>query len=91
MSLMIRNLVLAGAFAASPLLADEPTTNLTCLHALNACQEVVEAQDQAIVNLKAALAETQDKLADSKPPALPTWAAVVVGIAAGVIIGVTIK
>lgn len=57
-----------------------------CDRALNACQDVITAQDRAIINLKAHVTILEDRLAEaSKPPTVPTWML----IAGGVLIGAT--
>lgn len=59
-----------------------------CDLALTACKDVVKAQDDSITTLKASVTTLEDKLADAtKPPLLPTWAVILLGVATGVVVG----
>lgn len=70
-------------------LGTKPTA---CDLALDACLKTVQAQDNLIVDLKANNQKLVSALADAnKSPILPTWAWVVLGVAAGVAAGSALK
>lgn len=84
--------IIAQAALADDTLGPSPDKRLErCSKALYACSELVQAQDQAIVNLKAHVTELQSRLADAPPAFLPPWAAILTGVAAGLLLGVVIS
>lgn len=59
-------------------------TERACAFALDACGELVEAQDAQIESLQIQLEETHEALANTAPePLLPDWAWFAIGVAAG--------
>lgn len=60
-----------------------------CPKALQACEEVVQAQDQAIDNLKKHVIVLKRELEQEKRQT-PAWVLIVGGIAAGVILNSTL-
>lgn len=61
-----------------------------CPNALKACEDVIEAQDQAIVNLKKQVVVLKEELEQEKRTT-PSWVLIVGGIALGVILNSTIR
>lgn len=61
-----------------------------CPKALQACEEVIEAQDQAIDNLKKQVIILKEELEEEKK-STATWVLIVGGIAIGVILNSTIR
>lgn len=70
----------------------KPLDKLTaCDLALNACQGVIKAQDDQIAQLKDSNQKLADELVKSKSPSiLPTWAWILIGASAGVLITSTL-
>ena len=68
-----------------PALSACPDQLRACDVALRASQDVIQAQDKSIANLKAANKELADRLAASQStPLLPGWAWLAIGAAAGI-------
>lgn len=61
-----------------------------CTKALKACEEVIEAQDQAIDNLKQQTIVLKKEL-EQERRTTPAWVLIVGGIAAGVILNSTLS
>ncbi len=72
------------AYTGSPCLAKGNPTPSPCQLALEACVDVVKAQDEQIKGLKADREDLANRLADAQArPLIPGWMWGVVGIAAG--------
>lgn len=61
----------------------------SCDRALIACEEVIEAQDQAIVNLRKSVVNLKQQIEEEKKRS-PAWMLILGGIAAGVILNSTL-
>ena len=89
--LLMTSLAFGEHLTPTPTYPSSPKPSLpvlkACDLALNACRDVVKAQDEQITQLKQDNQAFADALeANTKDPLLPTWAWVLIGAAAGVIV-----
>lgn len=83
-ALLMLHVALGSITGASPKATPSLTPIDGCNRALNACQGVIKAQDDAIARLKANTRLLEDRLADStRQPLLPTWALITLSVLAG--------
>lgn len=96
----MRHLVLALWLAHSASFAADPTQDpclaektriKACEGVITACSKLVEEQDEAIIRLKAQVSTLQERLADSEPKGVPTWAVITLSVLSGVAAGVVIS
>ena len=58
----------------------------SCDNALSLCQDLVKTQDIQIVHLKEQVSSLKEQIKNDEPSLLPSWAWMLIGGAAGVVI-----
>jgi hypothetical protein len=73
-------------------LGNDSKTPSACDLALDACQQVIKAEDIENTHLKADIKALEDKVVSEEgSSALPWWGYVLLGLAGGLVVGISVR